>query len=117
MEQIKILEDKIKIEEVKELAKSWYGQMIKGSVDIERRLVALGGDYHIKSCKLLVADGSRDENVWGFNIRFGNDNSSELEFDSFINIKPKFGNSSRLLSDPQIIFKATEIIKEFIELS
>src|SRR3989344_9019470 len=106
MEKIKILANKIKIEEVKELAKNWYGQMIKGSVDILRRRVALGGDYHIESCKILVKDGSQDDNVWGFNIWFRDDGSNELGFNSLINIKPKLGNSSRSLSDPQIIAQA-----------
>ncbi|MCE9585153.1 hypothetical protein K8Q94_00830 [Candidatus Nomurabacteria bacterium] len=40
--KIKILENKISIDEVKKLADFWYGTMIKGAVDIENGRVALG---------------------------------------------------------------------------
>jgi hypothetical protein len=55
--RIKILDHKIGIKEVKELADFWYGTMIKGCVDVELGRVALGGDYHIESSELLTTNG------------------------------------------------------------
>ena len=113
---IKILDHKISIEEVKKMADSWYGTMIKGSVDIEQKRVALGGDYHIESSEILTASGSKFEDVWGFNIRFEEVPDGVLEFDSMVNIKPNFGNRSRGIGNEEIIKKATEIIYKFIDL-
>ena len=113
---IKILDHKIKTEEVKKLADFWYGSMIKGTVDIELERVALGGDYHIESSEILTGSGSKFEDVWGFNIRFEENKDGSLEFDSMVNIKPNFGNRSRGINSEETIKKATEIIYKFIDL-
>jgi hypothetical protein len=112
--RIRILNTKISIDEVKELADFWYGTMIKGAVDIEGGRVALGGDYHIEDSEILTSTGSKFEDIWGFNIRFEEDKNGVLEFDSMVNIKPNFGNRSRNISNEEIIKKATEIIYKFI---
>jgi len=114
--EIKILENKISMEEVKKLAEFWYGTMIKGAVDIVDGRVVLGGDYHIEDSELLTKSGSKFENVWGFNIRFEENPDGVLEFDSMVNIKPNLGNKSRGINDEEIVKKATEIIYKFIDL-
>lgn len=114
--EIKILDKKISIEEVKKLADFWYGTMIKGCVDEEKEFVALGGDYHIESSELLTASGSKFEDVWGFNIRFEEEPNGVLEFDSMVNIKPNSGNMSREIKNEEIINKARTVIYKFIEL-
>ena len=113
---IKILDHKISTEEVKKLAQSWYGTMIKGTVDVKQDRVALGGDYHIESLEILTDSSSKFEDVWGFNIRFEENSNGVLEFDSMVNIKPNFGNRSRGINNEEIIKKATEVIYKFIEL-
>ena len=114
--KIKILENKINIEEVKEFAKNWYGTMIKGALDIELKRVALGGDYHIEDSELLTSTGSKFEDVWGFNIRFEENPDGVLEFDSLVNIKSNLGNRSRNIASGEIVKKATKIIYKFIDL-
>ena len=113
---IKILDHKIDLEEVKKLADFWYGTMIKGTVDIELEQVALGGDYHIESSEILTNSGSKFENVWGFNIRFEENQNGVLEFDSMVNIKPNTDNRSRGINNEAVIKKATEIIYKLIDL-
>jgi len=114
--KIKILDHKINIQEVRQLAGLWYGTIIKGAVDIEGNRVALGGDYHIEDSELLTSTGSKFEDIWGFNIRFEENPGGVLEFDSMVNIKPNFGNRSRNISNEEVIKKATEIIYKFIDL-
>ena len=111
---IKRLDGKMAINDVKEFAKNWYGTMIKGCVDIKNSKVALGGDYHIESSEILTKNGSKFEDVWGFNIRFEENRDGVLEFDSMVNIKPNLGNRSRNISDEEIVEKAREIINSFI---
>lgn len=114
--KIIILDHKITTEEVKKMADFWYGTMIKGAVDIEGGRVALGGDYHIEDSELLTSTGSKFEDIWGFNIRFEENENGVLEFDSMVNIKPNFGNRSRSINNADVIKKATEIIYKFIDL-
>ncbi len=111
---IQILDRPLSMAEVRTRALEWYGTMIKGTVDIERRKVALGGDYHMESCELLVLDGSDHKNVWGFNIRFEENENGVLEFDSLVNIKPAQGNKSRSVEKSEIAQKAEEIIREWV---
>ena len=113
---IKILDHKLNIDEVKELADYWYGTMIKGCVDIEQGRVALGGDYHIECSELLTSNNSKFQDVWGFNIRFEENPDGVLEFDSMVNIKPNLGNRSRSIDNDEVIKKARKIIYKFIDL-
>ena len=105
----------MKMDEVRAFAEHWYGTMIKGTVDIAERKVALGGDYHIESAELLVQQGSKSEDVWGFNIRFEEDENGVLEFYSMVNIKPAHGNKSRSILDEHIAQSAEEVIRSWID--
>lgn len=113
---ITILDRKISIDEVKRIADFWYGTMIKGTVDIELGRVALGGDYHIESSEMLTKSGSKFEDVWGFNVRFEENPTGVLEFDSMVNIKPNLGNRSRSINSGEVMKKAKEVIYKFIDL-
>ncbi|MDO8664960.1 MAG: DUF5674 family protein [Candidatus Liptonbacteria bacterium] len=62
---IKIITAKISRAEAKEIAKEFYGDMVKGVVDIERELIAPGGEYHMDANMVLVNSGSEQKNVWG----------------------------------------------------
>lgn len=103
------------MKDVRALALEDYGDMIKGTVDIIENKVALGGDYHMETCELLVEGGSKHTNIWGFNIRFEEDQNGILEFDSLVNIKPALGNKSRSVENPEIIEQATKIIHSWIQ--
>ncbi len=113
--EIKVLENTINIREVKELAKGWYGTLIKGVVDIVNGRVALGGDYHTEGLEILTSMGSKFEDVWGFNIRFEENKNGVLEFDSMLNIKPNRGNRSRSINDKETIKKIEEVVYKFIK--
>ncbi|MEK7538385.1 MAG: DUF5674 family protein [Patescibacteria group bacterium] len=112
---IHILKKPTSMQEVRTIATEWYGTMIKGTVDILENKVAIGGDYHMETCELLVEDGSNHVNVWGFNIRFDEGQDALLEFDSLVNIKPSLGNKSRSVEDQEVAKKATEIIHAWIQ--
>ena len=55
---IKIVNDKISVEELKIIARVFYVTMIKGVVDIEKEVIAFGGEYHIDANQVLLENGS-----------------------------------------------------------
>lgn len=112
-----LLEKPILMKDVRVLAQEDYGTMIKGTVDIVEKKIALGGDYHMETCELLVENGSSHHNIWGFNIHFDEGPDGLLEFDSLVNIKPAIGNKSRSVENPEIIEQATRIIHSLIEFN
>lgn len=107
---IKIVKDKITIDELKELAKTFYGSMIKGVVDIEKGLVAFGGEYHMDANTLLIENGSEQKNIWGFNLYFDKPKENWIEYTSLINIRPAVGNNDMEVQDDNI----KKIMKEII---
>ena len=74
--------DTISIDEIRALAASRFGDMIKGVVDIERGMLLLDADLHADQEASLLADGSKQASLWGINLR------------------PSFGNRSRGVDDP-----------------
>lgn len=108
---IKIIKEKISKEELEELAKEFYVEMVKGVADIERGIVALGGEWHIDANQVLIADGSLQQNLWGFNIYL----DKRIEYFSLINIRPAQNNRTLEVEDAEIRQKMYDIINMLVE--
>ena len=112
---IKIVKDTIGLAEIQEIAKEFYFPMIKGVVDIEMGIIALGGEYHNDANMLLQeSEGSEQKDVWGFNIYTDKPKAEWIEYTSLINIRPALGNRSMIVADQGIRDKMAEIINEKI---
>ena len=107
---IKIVEDTIATDELREIAKEFFGSMVKGVVDIERSIVAFGGEYHMDANVLLLEHGSKQGDIWGFNIYPDASRDSWLEYVSLINIRPAAQNLDMEVQNPEIRGKMKEII-------
>lgn len=92
--------DTISLEELRTLAQARFGDMIKGVVDLERGILLLDADLHADQEASLLADGSKQTNLWGINLYPDVAGEDWLEFDSMINLRPSFGNRSRGVDDP-----------------
>lgn len=91
-----------------------FPDMIKGVVDINRRLLAVNAELHADLEAMLLESGSRQENLWGINLYPDMDAEDFLEFDSLINIRPGQGNRSRGVEDPNIRQKIREVVTQWI---
>lgn len=89
----------ITLDEIRVLAKARFGDMIKGVVDLERGILLLDADLHADQEATLLADGSKQANLWGINLYPDVAGDDWLEFDSMINLRPSFGNRSRSVDD------------------
>lgn len=96
---IKIINEKITEDELKEIAKEFYIDMAKGVVDVERGILAIGGEYHIDANKVLIENGSKQQNIWGFNWYFDRAGDDRIEYISLINIRPAQGNNAMEVQD------------------
>lgn len=93
-----------------ELQTHYFGDMVKGVVDIVERKIALDAEMHADLETLLLQEGSLQKNLWGFNLYPEMDGDDFIEFDSLINIRPNQGNRSRDVEDPAIREQIIEII-------
>ena len=91
--------DPISIGDVRELAQGRFGDMVKGVVDLQRSVMLLDADLHADQEAELLADGSRQRDLWGINLYPDQSDADWIEFDSMINLRPSFGNRSRGIDD------------------
>ena len=111
---IKIIDQKITEDELREIAKDFYIDMIKGVVDIERKILAMGGEYHIDASTVLIENGSRQQDVWGFNWYFDRTGDECVEYVSLINIRPAQGNRAMEVQDASLRDTMKTIILKYL---
>jgi len=99
---VKIISRPITKAEALEIAKEFYGDMVKGVVDIEKGIIALGGEYHIDANMVLIKAGSTQKNLWGFNLYPKLTDSDWIEYTSLINIRPTAHNRSIVIEDQKL---------------
>ncbi len=108
---ILILEKKATDEEISKAAKDLDGY-VKFVVDIEQRRVALGGSRHVDGEQLLLKDGSQQEDLWGGGLDL---ETSEIDFDSMINVRPKQDNPSREVLSKEIRDIIEDIVRKILK--
>jgi hypothetical protein len=79
-----------------------FGTMVKVVVDVHRRLAAVGGDLHADGERLLLEEGSAQDDLWGANYYPGRGPADCVEFTALINIRPARGNPGMEIADPAI---------------
>jgi Protein of unknown function (DUF5674) len=85
--------------ELMEMAERQFGDMVKAVIDIDKKLMAIGGGLHVDEESYLLERGSIQENLWGINLHPQRDLPDMVEFDSVINIRPAQDNLSRYVED------------------
>lgn len=111
----KIITDKITMQEVLELAKERFGDMVKAVVDLERRIMAIGGDLHADQEALLLEQGSVQQNLWGINLYPDKSGDGFIEFDSMINVRPSQNNRSRRVENQEIREKIIQLVNNLVQ--
>jgi hypothetical protein len=81
------------------LVDRFFEDMVKYVVDVERQVIALGGELHADAEALLLEDGSRQEDLWGANYYPGMGAADCIEYTSLINIRPSQGNPMMEIED------------------
>lgn len=92
--------ESLSLDEVRQLARGRFGDMVKAVVDLRRGIMLLDADMHADEEAELLAEGSAQADLWGINLYPDAEGDDWLEFDSMINLRPSFGNRSRGVDDP-----------------
>lgn len=111
---IEIVRNNITKQELADRAKEQFGDWIKAVVDIEKNIMAVGGDLHADEEAVLIDDGSDQKNCWGINIWFEKSRDEWIQFDSMINVRPSVGNRSRTIENEEVKEKIRKIIDRLI---
>jgi len=96
-----IVRDRVSLADLVAIAKAQFGDLVKAVVDVERGVMAIGGELHADEEALLLEDGSRQQHLWGINLYPAIGGGDWVEFDSMINVRPSQGNRSRGVDDAE----------------
>ena len=100
--------------DLERMAADQFGDMVKGVVDVARRIMAIGGELHSDDEAALLDDGSRQEDLWGINLYPGESGEGWIEFDSLINVRPRQANRSRDVEDESVRRAIREIVGSLV---
>jgi hypothetical protein len=85
---------------------------VKLAVDIEQGVAAGGGALHADCEAVLLANGSKQENIWGADwipqVR-------EVRYESFINIRPRQNNPAMTILDPALRARVEAVVRKLFE--
>ena len=109
-----IIKIPIAVQELAEMAKDQFGDWIKVVVDIEKGIMAVGGDLHADEEAVLLENDCNQKNLWGANIWFEKNGDERLQFDSMINIRPAQGNRGRIIEILEIREKVRNVINNLV---
>ena len=114
MFQIEFITTPISIPVLKEKASQQFGVMVKAVVDLEKKIMTIGGELHADEESAMLEAGSIQKNLWRINIYPDMSGEDRVEFDSMINIRPSANNRSRDVEDPNIRLQIIEIVNHLI---
>jgi hypothetical protein len=112
---IRLVDEQIGLSAIREMAEQRFGDMVKGVVDVDRRVMALGAELHADEEAFLLEHGSMQAAVWGINL-YPDEFSTDgwLEFDSMINVRPSQSNRSRTVEDPAVRERIRDIVDRLV---
>ncbi len=108
--EISIVLDAISRDELTEIAKQQFGDMVKAVVDVERGIMAISGELHSDEEAVLLDQGSQQRHLWGINLYPDKPVAEWIEFDSMINVRPSAGNRSRSVESQDLRDTITRIV-------
>ena len=113
--KILIVKDFIKKNELHKIAAAGFGDIVKAVVDIKQEIMAVGGELHAdEETKLIEEHDSKRANLWGVNLYLNKTATEWIEFDSMINIKPQYGNSSRGVENEETRNKIVLLVSKLV---
>jgi len=102
------IEERVTKEDLKR-AREEYGDFIKVVVDINKRVMVIGGEWHADAEKMLLDSGSQQENIWGGSVDL---TTRMIDVIALINIRPRQGNDSQEILDLKVKEKFIQIVEE-----
>lgn len=98
-------------EEIEKL-KEQFDVYIKTVIDVENKVCSAGMDRHYEGEKVLLAQGSKQKDLWGGGIDL---ETKTIDFNSFVNIRPNDNNTSNEIQDDKIRETFEQITKFFFQ--
>ena len=96
-----------------EQATERFGVYIKTVIDIRKKICSAGMDRHFEGENILLQSGSHQADIWGGGIDL---ETKEIDFNSFINIRPQDNNTKNEIQSERIKKTYSELTSFFFKL-
>jgi hypothetical protein len=111
---IQIVRARITRADLAAIAAQQFGDMVKAVVDLQRRVMAIGGELHSDEESLLLEDGAMQSALWGINLYHAERGENFVEFDSMINVRPALGNRGRGVESAALRSQILAVVAELV---
>jgi len=88
-----------------------HGEFIKVAVDVRRRWLAGGGEFHADCESALIEDGSRKEDIWGADWL---PQHQMIRYAALINLRSKV-NRTMEISEPAVRQQVEQVIRKLLQ--
>jgi hypothetical protein len=113
--EIVLVDTRITKAQLKEMGELQFGSYAKAVVDVNKAIMAVGGDFHADEEAFLLDLGSNQKDLWGINLHFDLQLPGMVEFDSIINIRPSQGNPSRGVVEAALRERIVQVVAGLVE--
>lgn len=90
-----------------------HGTFIKVAVDLEREVIAGGGEWHADCERVILEAGSQQQDVWGGDW---DPQKRLVRYESLINIRPRQENFAAELLDPAARDRFSAIVVRLLDV-
>lgn len=112
---MKIVKDSISLTELKKMSSRIFGDLIKAVVDIQKKIMVVDAGMHADEERLLLENGSKQDDVWGINLYPELTGDEFIEFDSMINVRPRLNNFSRGIESKVLQKEIINIVNKLVK--
>ncbi len=108
--------DPITVKELEQMSQRMFEDLVKVVVDVKQEIMVVDAELHSDQEAKLLDMGSQQGDLWGINLYPQlKDSADFIEFDSMINLRPSWGNTSRSVDDEKIQQKIFSIIQKLVK--
>jgi len=111
---ILIIRETVTTEQIKQMTAQFDSNFVKLAVDVNREILAGGGELHADCEQALLEDNSQQVDIWGADWH---PETRTVTFESIINIRPRQQNFSMEVQDPALRSKIEKIIRGLLEVA
>ncbi|MDD5020432.1 MAG: DUF5674 family protein [Candidatus Omnitrophica bacterium] len=111
---MEIISQTTTVNDLKRMAAGMFISLVKAVVDVRRGIIAVDAELHSDLEAGLLADGSKQEDIWGINFYPDKQGDDFIEFDSMINVRPSCNNLSRGVDSQETRRKIMDVVSKRI---
>lgn len=110
-----VITKSISREELIRMSQRIFGGLVKAVVDVQKKIMVVDGAMHADEEKILLEQGSKQDEVWGINLYPEIEGDNFVEFDSMINVRPRLNNFSRSIESKYLQKKIINIVNKLVK--